>query len=216
MEELKQIRQLRLTQQQSASKQIAQQRRREWTLILLCLAVVVFLGVNFKLVKVDGQSMQPTYQNGQLLMVWRTAPLFGEYSPGDVIVFRQGGAGALIKRVVFVQSPDGQRRMPRSLPTPEGPLPVNLLVGIDDRTDFPGYWDEIAAAEAGVILNKTIFVMGDNVWNSEDSRDFGPIDPSSVLGKVILPVPHSLSTVSIHDKRHERVWERLEVQIARA
>ena len=43
--------------------------------------------------------------------------------------------------------------------------------------------------EAGVVptppLSHTIYVCGDNFRNSDDSRDFGPIDPGQILGKVV-------------------------------
>jgi len=162
-------------------------RRREIWLLGIFVFLALIVGINFKRVTVSGISMNPTFQTGETVLVWRLANLFSPYAVGDVIVFRSEDGEDLIKRIVFIQNRQGTARIPRRLPTVYGRLPSRLLLASVGRAAFPGYEDEIVDAGQGIPVSKTIFVMGDNFRNSDDSRDFGPIDPTQILGKVIAP-----------------------------
>jgi hypothetical protein len=69
--------------------------------------------------------------------------------------------------------------------------PVGFLMIPFGTPEFPGYRDDIDAKIRGKVVRKTLFVMGDNTWRSDDSRHFGPIAPDDVLGKVVARLPWS-------------------------
>lgn len=158
-------------------------RRREWIVLAILLAFALLASINFKRVQVSGASMEPTFHDGDRVIVWKRAP-HDQLKPGDVIVFESGqGEGELIKRIAWVQKPEAPTHFPppdfpRTIPTPSGPL--------DREYGFEPYF---AALDAGSLPipppRNTIYVMGDNYKHSLDSRDFGPIDPGQILGKVI-------------------------------
>ena len=58
------------------------------------------------------------------------------------------------------------------------------------KLDEPYAYTEISGSHPPVgkwvVEEGEVFVMGDNRYNSTDSRDIGPIDIDSILGKVVL------------------------------
>ncbi len=63
---------------------------------MLKLAVIYFLGnAMFKFLRIQGESMQPDYNDGDFVLILRTSRL----NAGDVIVFYNRHYGMLIKRV---------------------------------------------------------------------------------------------------------------------
>jgi signal peptidase I len=184
-------------------------RKREWAVILACAALVTLIGINLKLVRVEGNSMWPSVRDGETVLVWRTSSLFEPYRAGDVVVFRGLDGDELIKRVCFVQRPDGSARMPDSLWTPTGQTRVPVLMDGLGQSDFPDYAAQLRLAAQGERIVRTLYVMGDNTWDSFDSRDFGPVDPGNVMGKVIARVtwpfskaPPAIALNSVYTASH--------------
>lgn len=169
--------------------------------ILTAIAIAILLTLYvFQSYQVDGPSMQPSLHNGDRLIIWKVprtiARITGDhYIPGrgDVIVFSEpaltepdGSAKQLIKRVVALP---GERVVVRdsvvtvynddypggfqpdlTLPYGEG---VNLTVDPDQDIDV-------------IIGEGEVYALGDNRFNSMDSRIFGPVDTDDIIGKLIL------------------------------
>jgi signal peptidase I len=144
--------------------------------VLLILAIA--LRVNLRQGRVTGASMEPTYSNGETVLVWKTYPM-SLLKPGDVIVFRDRNDDELIKRVAFIrawmpQPPQGDYANPNG-----GRLiPYTVLFG--------DYFAWVASGKTPrPAPENTIYVLGDNLLVSDDSRHFGPIAPGQILGKVV-------------------------------
>lgn len=131
---------------------------------------------------VEQTSMEPTLEPQQRLLVDRLTPRFDPYKPGDIIVFDAPAVAnkhaPLIKRVIatggsVVEIADGR-------------------VIVDDVIlDEPfTYGDEPTLPTNGTnrwsVPAGHLFVLGDHRAQSEDSRSFGPIDVSSVIGRAWL------------------------------
>jgi signal peptidase I len=130
------------------TEQTAQQQRwlRQAVALFVFLIIAFLYHSFFTLSVVRGKSMEPTFHDGQVILVGKGGLLFGPLKHGDVVVFTRNGQ-LLVKRVValpYETAPDGTR------------VPANH-----------------------------IYVVGDNLEVSEDSRAFGPIPLSSVIGKVL-------------------------------
>ena len=144
-------------------------------LLILCLEICP---VRFG--KTIGDSMSPTLKPNQIFLMYRC---FGRnYTPNknDVIVFRYDGE-VMVKRVWatpgdslwIVNSNDG-----------------NILITVKELRNwrtllrrFP-YMGKLQHLKIGP---NEMFVLGDNTAASCDSRDFGPIKASTVLGRVRAP-----------------------------
>ena len=161
-------------------------RKREWVFLSVFLVLALGAFVNFKRVIIRGRSMEPTFHDGESVIVWKFAPR-ERLKPGDVIVFRQG-SDELIKRIVYV----ADSRQPVQFPPPGFPPVLTNPQGWYVPANAPPWMTfqrYFARVEAGAVPtpspNRTIYVAGDNFAHSDDSRDFGPINPDQILGRVL-------------------------------
>jgi signal peptidase I len=123
---------------------------------------------------IGSESMLPTLQVGE---VWLMGPLPKRLKIGDIVVFKKPGADEtmLVKRVVALESDRVELKNGQLIvngnpsPPPQGKsLP---LVGVKNKE-----W-KVGKGEC--------FVAGDNRAESEDSRDYGPIPISSMVGVLV-------------------------------
>lgn len=183
-----------------------------WKSIISTIAIVLAAFVLALIIKayvvqpyvVDGQSMEPTLQNNDRLLVNKMPETFGRlenrpYVPGrgSIIVFNQAGLPGyvgtkqLIKRVIGLP---GERVLVK-----DGKITIYNSAhphGFNPDTST-GYTITAPLTQGALDLTlgpHQIFVCGDNRDNSEDSRFFGPVDTSTIVGKLamrILPLGHA-------------------------
>ena len=157
---------------QSLQARILRERRVLIPLLLLSLLA----WPNFGVAKVDGRSMEPTYHTGDTLYLLKSYRYFSPVKIGDVVIvhLRHGKSAGevIVKRVVFVQNAAGNAPWPERIVTKFGELPARALFStfVDKREAVPP---------------KGVMVLGDNLLNSMDSRDFGPVLGSEIDGKVM-------------------------------
>ena len=148
---------------------------------VLAVMVLVFTFVG-RLIVVDGASMEPTLLDREMLVVRSIG-----YTPeqGDIVVLAKDGfhnGDAIVKRVIAT-----------------GNQEVEIDYGMGEvrvdgvPLDEPYIKEYMIQQYYQTITNITvpegsIFVMGDNRNNSDDSRDvaLGTVDARFVLGKAIL------------------------------
>ncbi|MCL6623367.1 MAG: signal peptidase I [Fimbriimonadales bacterium] len=121
---------------------------------------LVFFFFNFQQVEVTGSSMEPTFHDGQRVLVGKALWLVGPIQRGDVVVIRGDQQGEYwIKRVVWLEG------------------------DVVDVTKQPYNWDFMRGPYQ--VPKGHIYVLGDNLADSEDSRTWGAIPLSRVFGKVM-------------------------------
>ena len=129
-----------------------------------------------QLYTVKGDSMSPSFEGGERILVSRAAYDGAKPDRGDVVILRDTRTPSVhyLKRIVGlpleeVRLFDGMLYIDGAhLPEPYlGGLPA--YVGLDDRT-----WK---------LGERDYFVLGDNRAHSTDSRDFGTIDANFIPGK---------------------------------
>ncbi len=143
----------------------------------LVLAIVLFVGINAvsARVRVDGESMLPTLQNGEFVLVNKLSYRFGEVQRGDIIVFDypRNPEEELIKRVIGLPG--------------DHVLIQNQQVLVNGQALSEGY---ISAAPlyAGewTVDEGHLFVLGDNRNDSSDSHSWGLLPFENVVGKAVL------------------------------
>ncbi len=123
--------------------------------------------------------MEPTYHNGETVLVWKSVPR-SSLKPGNVIVFRDTNGDELIKRIAFIQ-PVWKPAAPSGFYIPANgtrPIPYSLL--------FRLYFESFTVGKLPIPTpDHIIYVLGDNLRESDDSRRIGPISYAQVLGKVV-------------------------------
>jgi len=156
----------------------------EWVQVLVCsvVAVVLLFAFAVRVIRVDGQSMRETLQNGDLLLAvngW----LCGDYATGDVVIlakpeFERGEA--IVKRVIAT---GGQTV---DIDFDAGTVYVDGVALEEDYIREPTFREEGLAFPVTLKENE-IFVLGDNRNDSKDSRhpDLGPVDTRYVIGRAV-------------------------------
>ena len=152
------------------------------------VAAVVLFNCVARLTRVDGDSMNNTLQDGEIMLIWSLG-----YTPkqGDIVVLNKTPVlltgwtepRAIVKRVIATGGQtvdidymaglvyvDGQ-------PLDEPYLPEEMY--LPGPTMQQTHWE---------VPEGSIFVMGDNRNHSTDSRDdrLGVIDTDYILGKAVL------------------------------
>ncbi len=144
---------------------------------LLAVAVVVVLGVFVvEPVTVGADSMSPTLERGQRVVIDKATFRFRAPHVGEVVAFHAPTSGTLtVKRVVGV---GGDRVAIR-----DGVLWVNGTA-VEESYVQHARVDSVYFGPTTVPAG-SVFVMGDNRGESIDSRAFGAVDLSDVVGRVI-------------------------------
>lgn len=146
--------------------------------IIFVVVVTVLFDMAIPRSLVDGRSMFPTYEDRERLIVSRAHYLVTDIRRGDVIVFNsveRPDDEMLIKRVVGLPGDTLEFRSSElyinGQLVPE-PYIKECLSRCSDRT-----WE---------VPEDSYFVMGDNRDGSRDSRVFGTVPISNVVGRVIF------------------------------
>jgi signal peptidase I len=153
-------------------------RRRPSPLPLLAVAVLVLFGARLLVAepfKIPSESMRPTLGAGDHVVANKLAYRFGAPRVGDVAVLRAPGTDeVVVKRIVAL---GGQRVEIR-----DGVLFVD---GRPRRERFVDY-DTVDGFFFGParVARGAVFVLGDNRGDSRDSRDFGAVPRSRLIGRV--------------------------------
>ena len=167
--------------------------------IVLALGLIAFV---FQSYQVDGPSMQNTLHNNDRLIVWKVprtwANITGHpYVPnhGDIIIFSESNLAQygqpdvkqLVKRVIGLP---GDRVVIRDgtitvydKAHPKGFQPDKTLAYGKDKA-LPYTSGDIDIT----LKSNQIFVCGDNRTDSLDSRAFGPVNLSDIVGRLVLRV----------------------------
>ncbi len=161
------------------------------SIIIAVVAVVILLTFCFRLIDVDGISMEPTLINTDKVII---SELFYTPDNGDVVVISHGEQydKPLIKRVIATEGQTLYIDFENNKVFVDGELV--------DEPYIQGDTIEGTASIPAVIPEGKVFVMGDNRPRSLDSRyvDVGLIDESSIIGKAqFVVIPHSYSQGSL-------------------
>ncbi len=143
----------------------------------IALALVLFLIINSvsARIRVDGSSMEPSFQDGDYVIVNKLAYRSGELDHGDVIVFPfpLNREEDFIKRIIGL--PGDTLSIVRGDVFLNGTRINEEYLLSDSRGDF----EEILVPQG------TVFVMGDNRNDSSDSRVWGPLSIEEIIGKAV-------------------------------
>lgn len=158
----------------------------EWAKAII-IAVIVVGGIRFFLfepVLVDGQSMMPTLEDGERILVNKIGYSLGEPERFDIVVFRASEEADYVKRIIGVPGDHIAYENDELLINGEAQEEPYLSALQEEQSegnltlDFT--LEELLAIEE--IPEGYVFVMGDNRENSTDSRIIGLVPVEEIKG----------------------------------
>ncbi|MCQ2437157.1 MAG: signal peptidase I [Clostridia bacterium] len=169
------------------------QELKEWVVSLVSAVLIVLVCQNFffTLIRVDGESMCETLQNGERLFVTVTDVKFGkEIERGTVVIchYPNRGRTNFVKRVVACPGDSVYRQdgITHVVYTDENgntvDEPLEHMTSTAQQTYVRYYSGN--NYEPYTLGEDEYFVVGDNRGNSHDSRDWNDTDPSRDVGPI--------------------------------
>lgn len=149
--------------------------------VLLCYLIIHFVGCRSR---VDGNSMNPTLEDGDNMWVSKLAYRFGDPKRFDVIIFNYDENTTYVKRIIGL--PGETVRIDQS-----GNIFINEVLLEENYGIEPILPTKLGRANQPVLLgDNEYFVLGDNRNHSQDSRwsDVGNVSRDDIIGKVIFRI----------------------------
>lgn len=113
-----------------------------------------------------GPSMLPTMNtsgSGDLVLADRLSPLLGRIGRGDIVI---------------VRSPENPKKL----------ITKRIIAMENDSMTFLVDPQNSDKSESVVVPKGHVWIQGDNIYASRDSRDFGPVPYGLIYGKVFWRV----------------------------
>jgi signal peptidase I len=169
---------------------------RDWVMVVVLALFAAFLVRTFLLQQfyISGPSMETTLYQDNRVLVNKMSYRFSGVGRGDIIVFDRISSNGtnvvhddLIKRVIGLENETLEIK--------------GCIVYINGSSIEERYLDEYSRTEPDLVSrcrtpdmhpvmipNNHVFVMGDNRAESFDSRSFGPIEESKIVGRAFAVV----------------------------
>jgi len=160
-----------------------------WELIkIVAISLAIIIPVRYFLIQpfyVKGASMEPNFYDKEYLIIDEITYRLNQPRRGDIIVFRypKDPQEFFIKRIIglpgeSVQIKDGHVTV-YNQDNPDGFVLAENYLAPEIQTN--------GLTEEKVNLgNNEFYVLGDNRNQSKDSRYFGPVDKSFLIGRVMF------------------------------
>ncbi|OIO14541.1 signal peptidase I [Candidatus Gottesmanbacteria bacterium CG1_02_37_22] len=160
----------------------------ETIVVALSIFVVIYLFF-VQPHEVKGSSMEPNFHNNEFILTDKISYRFQDPKRGDVIIFRSPNNPDVdyIKRIIALPGEKVKAK--------------NGYIYVDETKLSEKYLNDLTFLFPTSKLQNDIdiivpqdeyFVLGDNRPHSSDSREFGPISRSSIIGKAFIrywPLP---------------------------
>jgi signal peptidase I len=153
---------------------------RSFATLALQLAILSLLIAAFfvRTPQVSGLSMAPHIASGEYVLINTFAYRLAQPKRGDIVAFRgdDDARAVFIKRIVGL--PGDRIRVDRGAVSIDGKRLDESYVRFPDDRSF---------AEI-VVPARSVYVLGDNRAESEDSRFFGPVSDDRLIGRALAGV----------------------------
>lgn len=149
--------------------------------VIIAIAVILFLMLYvISVTQVVGNSMYPTLQNGEILVINKFKYRFQEVKREEIISLKYADTKYLIKRVIGLPG--------EKLKIEDNVLYINDEVYkeeyISDILEYPDF--DLKDLGYDTIPENMYLVLGDNRPDSLDSREIGLIKKEDIIGKISI------------------------------
>jgi len=159
----------------------------ETVVVALSIFLIMYLFI-MQPHQVNGQSMEPNFHNAEYLMTDKISYKMGTPKRGDIVVFQappaaqcpEGTGCDFIKRVIG--EPGDTVEVKNNRIYVNGKLLVEDYISDDIPTKAGAY----TSSGPVTVPEGSYFVVGDNRPHSSDSRIWGTVDLSRIVGKVFF------------------------------
>lgn len=142
-------------------------------LLLICATWFIFSFLFIPL-RIEGQSMVPTYDDGSFALCWRLQYLFTQPKRGDVVTVRFAGKNVmLLKRIVGLAGD--------SVSFQNGQLYINQIHVSEPYVIHNSQWN----LEERIVKPSYVYVVGDNRGSAMQRHKFGQVKSKRIIGGVI-------------------------------
>ncbi|HEX6311402.1 MAG TPA: signal peptidase I [Acidimicrobiia bacterium] len=170
----------------------------EWVLLVGGALLIAFLIKTFlfQAFYIPSESMTPTLQVGDRVLVNKLSYRLHDVNRGDIVVFEApesesaGGVKDLVKRVIGLPGETVELRDGEVYIDGE-PLDEPYLADGETTTptqEFAGKCEPPVSDATCVVPADSYLVLGDNRNESKDGRVFGPITESDIVGRVFVRI----------------------------
>lgn len=140
--------------------------------IIIIVVVVLIRSFIATPVRVDGDSMNKTFKNGDILILYKLSKI----KRFDVIVLHEEKDNEkIIKRVIGMPGD--------TVAIKDGEIYIN-----DEKIDDEYAYGMTSDYDRITLESDEYFILGDNRLISKDSRYFGPVKEKEIKGKVIFRI----------------------------
>lgn len=174
----------------------------EWCMVIVAALVIsmVIKAFIFSTYKVNMVSMENTLFEGHSVIVYKTGYFINQPKYNDIIVFmHEEGQIKNFFKYLPIKNPGEVDYIKRVIGLPGDQIDIRegavyrKAVGESEfkKLDEPyvkGITDPKGMQLPYTVPEDKLFVMGDNREQSLDSREIGPIDVDSVIGKAVLRI----------------------------
>ena len=154
---------------------------------VVLISLIIIIPIRYFLIQpfyVKGASMEPSFYDHEYLIIDEISYRFKDLKRGDAIVFRypRNPQEYFIKRIIALPN--------ESIQIKDGEVHVynnNNPQGFILEEDYLGNVETYSLNEEIIELSDNeYYVLGDNRTSSKDSRSFGSVDDSFIIGRVLL------------------------------
>ena len=161
---------------------------------VIIVALIIILPIRYFVFQpfiVSGDSMKPNFINGQYLIIDELSYRFHDPQRGDVLVLKypKDPKQYFIKRVIGLPGEkvqvDNGRVTIFNVYHPDG-FVLDETYLPEQGLSFPHNSTIVGGKNIITLKADQYFMMGDNRLASSDSRDWGPLTRSGIIGKVLI------------------------------
>ena len=149
--------------------------------VILTAVILIFIFM-FRVIGVDGDSMNPTLHNGDWMVI---SNLFYDPEPGDIVVLtkKQFMEQPIVKRVIAVEGQEVDIDFDTGTVRVDGEVIDDPYIAEKTKRQFDMTFPQ-------VVPEGCVFVLGDNRMHSSDSRvaSLGMVDERYILGRLLIRV----------------------------